>query len=106
MNAKNEKRENARANYSHKRLFCTGREENAEFLTERKRRRTRERERKKKGIHKHTQNRRTFAPDQLYTHDNINSESYVFPFCSRLSSHYVMKLPYRIVCYIYLRLHR
>jgi hypothetical protein len=47
MNAKNEKRENARANYSHKRLFCTGREENAEFLTERKKKKNK-RKRKKK----------------------------------------------------------
>ena len=76
---KTKKRENARANYSHKRLFCTGRRERGIFDREKrkknKRNRERRRKKEKKGIHRHTQNRRTFAPDQLYTHDNINITS-------------------------------
>ena len=51
MNGKNEsEREYARANYSHQRLFCTGRERGI-FLTERESERERG-EREKKGIHK------------------------------------------------------
>ena len=63
--------------------------------------------RKKEGIHKYTDTQtaviyRTFASDQLCTHDNIIGESYVFPFVRARTRHH----PDLIVCCTYLRSHR
>lgn len=87
-------------------------EKNTEFFDRRtreeKERNERKGEKKKKGIHKYIhihkpqKYKRTFAPDQLYTHDNIIDELYVFSF---VRPHTLVINPHIIVCYIYLHSH-